>query len=108
MTIQEIKAAISAKEGFPLGTLNMVRQFNTEPNPASPNEPTKTPTEFVSHWDNDHRVRITMHQDIMEQIKSNLAKADLAVKRTEIPAEGNRATYVRYVVITPRDVDATF
>lgn len=108
MTIAEIKAAISADQSFQLGTLSMVRQFNDVPSAEDPKVSVKTPTEWVSHWDNNHRVRITMHQDIMQQLKTNPSKADLALKMEKVPAAGDRAPYVRYVVITPRDVEATF
>lgn len=99
MTITEIKAAISAKSNFTLSSLSMVRQYDST---------TKEKTEWVSHWDNDHRVRVTMHQDIMNTLLGNPTFAGLALKCEQIPADGERAAYTRYVVITPKDIDATF
>lgn len=105
MTINEIKGAISTKLSVTIGTLSMVRQFDETTNPDG--TIVKTPSEWVSHWDNDHRVRITMHEDIMNQLKANGAKSDLAFKY-ELVQPADKAAYHRFVVITPRDVEATF
>ena len=129
MNIVEIKAAISAKTASSIGTLSMVRQYDerallpTEINvtvkgadnkevlasfdPANPAVVYNVKTVWVSHWDNDHRVRITMHEDIMNQLRSNPAKADLATKY-ELVKPFDKAAYHRFVIITPRDVEATF
>lgn len=105
MNIQEIKAAISAKASFVLGTMSMVRQFNEATDAAG--VVTKTPSEWVSHWDNDHRVRVTMHEEIMAALKANPTKSDLAFKY-ELVQPADKAAYHRFVVITPRDIEATF
>ena len=105
MNIVEIKAAISAKVGFTLGTLSMVRQFDETV--AADGTTSKSPSPWVSHWDNDHRVRVTMHEDIMQQLKDNPTKADLAFKH-ELVAPAGKQPYNRFVVITPKDVVATF
>jgi hypothetical protein len=98
MDIQEIKAKISAEQNFPLGTLNMVRQFNEQ----------KEPTKWVSHWDNDHRVRVSMHEEIMGQLRADPKKNDLGLKREIVAATEERASYVRYIVITPKHIEAAF
>lgn len=108
MTIQEIKDAISAKSKFTLGTLSMVRQFKTVIDPTDTTKTVQTPEPWVSHWDNDHRVRITMYEDIMAELKANTSKADLAFKYELVQAHDAVAAYERYVVITPRGVEATF
>lgn len=104
MTIAEIKAAINAKEGITLPTLAMTRQFA---------EDKVTPTEWLSFWHDESRVRVTMHQDIKESLVKEVGKADLSFKREEIPAGKTktgeaRAAYVRYVIITPKHVEACF
>lgn len=109
MNMQELKQAISAKAGIPVTTFTFIRQFAQGEDGNS--DQTK-PTEWVSHWDNDNRVRVTMHQDVMNTIKSNPAVA-LAFKYEEIPANGTpglvgyRAAYRRFVVITPANVEFT-
>lgn len=103
MTIQEIKTLIGSKLGITLGTLSMVRQFDQDPL-----DPTKTvASSWVSHWDNDHRVRVTMHEDIMAAIKADPTKADLAFKYEAVKPADKQA-YHRFVIITPKDVEATF
>lgn len=103
MNISEIKAAISAKVGTVIGTLSMVRQFDADPTDATK----KVASPWVSHWDNDARIRITMHEDIMNQLKTNPAKSDLAIKY-ELVQPADKAPYHRFVVITPKDIEATF
>jgi hypothetical protein len=99
MNIQQIKADIAAKTKAPLTTLTMVRQLD---------QTTEKPTEWLSHWDNDNRIRVTMHQDIFNEIKANPAKEGLAVKREDVPATDSRAAYTRFVVITPKNIEGTF
>lgn len=100
MNIVDIKAAIAAKTGFPLPHLTMVRQMEQD----KPEEK----TEWLSHWDNDNRVRVVMHQDILESIKANPEMATLAFKYEEVPETTDRAAYKRFVVITPKNIEATF
>ncbi len=105
MNIQEIKAAISAKCNTTIGTLAMVRQFDESTDAAG--TVTKVASPWVSHWDNDARIRVTMHEDIMASLKTNPLKSDLAFKYEHVkPAD--KAPYHRFVVITPKDVEATF
>lgn len=103
MNIAEVKAAISAKVSCVIGTLALVRQFDADPTDATK----KVSTPWVSHWDNDHRVRVTMHEDIMAALKANPIKADLALKY-ELVSPSDKAPYHRFVVITPKDIEATF
>ena len=103
MNIQEIKAAISAKVGTVIGTLSMVRQFDADP----VDNTKKVITPWVSHWDNDQRVRITMHEDIMSALKADINKSDLAYKY-ELVKPADKQSYHRFVIITPKDIEATF
>lgn len=98
MNIAQVKTAIAASAGITLPNLVMVRQLTED----------KQPTEWVSHWDNDHRVRVSMHQNVMEQIKLNPEKPGLAFKKEIVAANGERAAYTRFVVITPTNIEATF
>lgn len=100
MTISEVKAFVGAKTNATIGTLSLVRQFDEV-------DGVKTASQWVSHWDNDHRIRVTMHEDIMNALKANPAKADLACKY-ELVQPSDKAAYHRFVVITPRDIEATF
>lgn len=98
MNIQQIKAAIASSANISLPSLTLVRQFDEA----------KVPQPWVSHWDNDHRVRITMHEDVLKQIQANPEKAGLAFKKEEVLATQTRAAYTRFVIITPLHIEATF
>lgn len=93
MDIQQIKDQIGLKN------LVMVRQFEQD---------TNTPTPWLSHWENDSRIRVTMHEEVFNQIKADPEKSGLAVKKELIHANGERAEYIRFVVITPRNIEGTF
>lgn len=98
MNIEQIKSAIAANMGVSLPNLIMVRQFNED----------KVPQPWLSHWDNDHRIRVTMHEDVFNQIKADTSKAGLAFKKEVVEATSERAAYTRFVVITPANIEATF
>lgn len=97
MTITQIKQQISGLAGFTIIALNMVRQYDEETGTI--------PQEWLSHWDNEHRVRVTMHQEVLETIKSNPLIDKLAVKHEVVEPEG-KAPYRRFVVITPKNIEA--
>jgi len=92
MTIAQIKAQINQPY------LNMEQQTNE----------LKVPQPWYSHWDNDNRVRVTMHAEVYNAILNNRELDRLAVKKAVVPATPDRAEYTRYVVITPRQLAATF
>lgn len=104
MNISDIKALIGQKEGFPLPTLMINDNFE---------EDGVTPTGYVDHWDNDHRVRVVMAKDIYESIKANPAFDGLALKPVQVeeaktkPDGKVRAAYRRYVIITPKNILGT-
>lgn len=100
MNIQAIKAAISTKSGVTISSLMMVRQMDQQDNTKQ--------TEWLSHWDNDNRIRVTMHQEVFNKIKENPEMTGLAVKYEEVPETTERKAYKRFVVITPANVEATF
>lgn len=104
MTINALKLAIAEKAGIKLPTLMMVRQMEL----AADGTSSDTATPWLSHWENDSRVRISMHQDVMEKIKGNPQEAGLAFKYEEVPATKERLAYRRFIVITPNHVEATF
>lgn len=92
MTISQIKALI----GQPV--LNMARQLDVN----GAEQP------WVSHWDNANRVRVTMHDDVFNAIKANPAFDLLAVKDAKVVETPGKAPYTRYVIITPKQLLATF
>lgn len=102
MNIQQVKEHISQKAGFTLVSLSLSRQMAEESTPDNP-----VPTEWLTHWDNENRVRVVMHQDVMEKIKSDLTFNSLAVKPMEIVEKEGVKPYKKFVVITP-NIEVTF
>ena len=83
MTIQDIKA----KFNFP--TLMMVRQFDID----------GTRSEWLSHWDNERRIRLSMHENVAEAIKNNKLLSNLDYRIHEVEQNGERKPYTRIVVV---------
>ena len=63
---------------------------------------------WVSHWENDKRIRVTMHIDLFNKIAAEPAKVGYAYKKEVVPATQERAEYTRFVVIEPANVLGTF
>jgi len=99
MNIFQIKAEIAAKCGVAVPNLVMVRQLTED----------KQPTEWLSHWDNDNRIRVTMHEDVFKKIQADPKKCTgLAIKKSIEEATDERAAYTRIIVITPQHIVGTF
>ena len=93
MTIAEIKSQIGIK------VLNIQQDLD---------ETTQLPTDWVSHWDNDTRTRVSMHKDVFNQIMEDRDFDKLAVKPKEVkPATEEREAYTRYMIITPKNLLAS-
>lgn len=99
MDIEQLKAAIARDTGIAVPVLMMVRQLDQN---------TEEPQPWLSHWDNANRLRITMHEDIFNQIKADKTKQGLAYKKELVTATPERDAYTRIVVITPQNIEATF
>lgn len=98
MNISQIKQELNAKTGVNFPSLSMVRQFDEEG--------VKQP--WLSHWDNDNRVRVVMHEEVFDAIKADASKSDLALKKEVVEATETRPAYTRFVVITPKNIEGTF
>ena len=97
MNITQIKSQIGADQGISVPVLQFVTQLTED----------KQPTEWVSHWDNTNRIRVSMHQDVLGQIVKDTTFNGLALK-TETVTPVGKEPYVRYIVITPLNIVATF
>lgn len=98
MNIQNIKQQIAAKTGASLPTLLMTQQLDAN----------KVPQPWASYWDNDKRIRVTMHMETFASILAEPTQDGLAFKEQLVPASGERAAYTRFVVIKPANVLGTF
>lgn len=97
MNIQDIKVAIATNAGIVITKLDM----SVDPKEAKP--------EWASYWDNDKRVRIVAHMDIIEQLKADPAMENLAFKKAVVqPEDRDKAAYTQYVIITPQHIVASF
>jgi hypothetical protein len=83
MTIQEIK------EQFGFSTLMMVRQLTLS----------GQRTEWLSHWDNERRIRLSIHENIAELIKNNKAYDKLDYEVHEMEQKGERKPYTRITIM---------
>lgn len=102
MDINNIKSAIAKAANIQLPNLMLSRQLDITNN----NEP----TEWLSHWDNENRVRVTMHQDVATKIKDDPTFNGLSYKKEvvaahEVAGVGTIAEYTRFVVINPTSVE---
>lgn len=107
MNITQIKSAIVAaispsKPGFTLDVLTLNTQFDKD-------DDTKVNPDFLSHWDDAHRVRISMPRDVMNKILADKAFAGLAIKKPVVVlAHDDVAEYTRITIITPQSIEASF
>lgn len=102
MDIKNIKLQIANAAGIPLPDLMLSRQLDI----TNGNQP----TQWLSHWDNEKRVRITMHEDVAKKIKDEPAFNGLSFKKEvvaahEVAGVGTVAEYTRFVVINPTSVE---
>lgn len=110
MNIQEIKSAISIKAAIVLTSMTLTQQLAEDNVTLQP---------WAQYWDNDARVRIVMHMDVLEQIMASPVNTTggrsfngLAYKYEVVPAKPATATvtavasYRRFVIITPANIIA--
>lgn len=97
MNIQDIKVAIAANAG-----INIVKlDFSVDPKEENP--------EWASYWDNDKRVRIVAHMDIIKSLNDNPKMEGLAFKKAVVqPEDAEKAAYTQFVIITPQSIVGSF
>ena len=105
MNIEQIKVAIGAKLGISLPCLDLAGQLDETTNLVD--------TTWLSHWVEDGRVRITMHEEVYSKIKADKTFSGLAIKPMEVIPERiadpatevtYRAAYRKFMVITPKSI----
>jgi len=101
MTINDIKSVINTEMGSSMTNLLMQNQ-----KAKLPGSETEVPTDWFSHWDNTHRIRVTMHKDVLTSIKQSPLRGDLVVKKQPVAATATTAAYTRYIVVIPAEVAA--
>lgn len=96
-------AGIKAATGQ--ANLVFVRQFEQDS--------TGVPTPWVAHWDDTTRTRIVMHENVLALAKADPTAPKFLLKRDvkaahKSPTGEDIAEYTMYVVVTPRNIEATF
>ena len=103
MNISNVKAYIALQAGISLPKLDLVQQYTKQ---VVNGVEVKVEEPWVSHWDNDSRVRVTMAKEIAVALKADPAMEGLAVKPVKViqPGDRRKQSYRLYVVITPVDI----
>ena len=61
-------------------------------------------TEWMRHWDNTNRVSVSIHKELVAEIKANKNIASLGLQTEEREAEQGKYTAHRIVKYTPSEV----
>ena len=96
MNIAEIKAKIGVT------SIDLVRGSVEE---TVDGKVVKTPTKWLRSWDNDNRIAIVLHEDVLAAIKANAT--NLIVKTEDKPAKENGEIYRQYTICTATSIEAT-
>lgn len=106
MNIQEIKAKLNVT------SIDFTR--GSKPDPAAPLDKTKNiPTVWLRSWDNEKRISILAHQDVIAAVKGGSDKLAVktAVKRSMKPGEtkdnASGEPYTEYTIITAASIEVT-
>lgn len=99
MNIQQIKVQIAQENNVVITALDLVRQFEDEAKTV--------PTDWLSAWIPEKRIRVAMHQDVLATIKTNPIMDTLALKKEVVDAHDATEEYTRYIVITPKHIVAS-
>jgi len=100
MNIQDIKVQIARENNVVITKLDMVRQFEDKEKTI--------PTDWLGFWIDEKRIRVVMHQDVMAAIKANPMMDGIALKKELVERTDTTAEYLRYIVITPKHIEASF
>lgn len=71
------------------------------------------PTPWVAHWDDATRTRIVMHENVLATAKADPTAPVFLLKKDTVAAHKGKTgedvkEYTMYVVVTPRNIEATF
>jgi hypothetical protein len=100
MNIQDIKTQIARENNVVITKLDMVRQYEDKEKTI--------PTNWLGFWIDEKRIRVVMHQDVMALIKANPMMDTIALKKEVVEESETSKAYLRYVVITPKHIEASF
>lgn len=81
MTIQEIKTQLS----IPSLQLNTAKDINDQP------------TQWMRHWDNENRVAVSIHKELLAEIKADKTISSLGLQKEE--RTGEKGSYMAYRIV---------
>lgn len=91
-TISQIKAGLS------IVTLNLQRA----------NDRAGQPTQWLRHWDNDHRIAVSIHEDTLAFAKENPADEHFITQHETRQSEASGLPYDSYrIVKVTTEIEAT-
>lgn len=62
-------------------------------------------TEWMRHWDNDNRVAVSLHKELVAKIQANPGMTNLGVQETRLTAESGKAYHaVRIIAYTEAEI----
>ena len=67
------------------------------------NDAAGNPTDWMRHWDNDNRVSVSIHKDLVEDIKKDANIASLGLQTETRTGEQGDYTAYRVVKYTPAE-----
>lgn len=87
MTIQEIKTQLS----IPSLQLNTAKDIHDKP------------TQWMRHWDNENRVAVSIHKELLAEIKADMNINSLGLQKEVRTGEQGDYTAYRIVKYTPAE-----
>lgn len=81
MTIQDIKTQL----GITSLQLNTANDINDKP------------TQWMRHWDNENRVAVSIHKELVAEIKADKTLSSLGLQKED--RTGEKGSYVAYRIV---------
>lgn len=92
--MQTLMTLANAKKAMGLTQLNLSRQLA---------EDQQTPTEFLTHWDNEKRIRVIVHQNVVNTAKEQPNAAIFFLKKSDEASKSGQyagVMYTKYILCT--------
>lgn len=75
---------------------------------ARGNKPDGSPNQWLRYWDNDRRVSLVAHEDVINNIKKDKAGCNnLAVKTTQEVAVESSLPYTQHMLVQATSIEVT-
>lgn len=61
-------------------------------------------TEWMRHWDNNRRIAVSLHKDLVAELSKNPATTGLGMQETQLVGEQGPYRAIRIVKYTPAEI----